>query len=134
MYVLRYAILVLEFNKETKDSLFTNAGSIIGHCLALNISGVLFNAVDASKTIVTAVAQKAIEYYKGKMVERRIINMVKSKALAEIIIQLDNQKDPTSNKENLNITYDAFHKLLTSTYKKKANNWKLFVQLVCPGQ
>ena len=32
-------------NKETRDSLFTNAGSIFEHCLALNISGVLFAAL-----------------------------------------------------------------------------------------
>eukprot|EP00943_MAST-04B_sp_MAST-4B-sp1_P002669 g2669.t1 len=116
-------------HKETKDALFANASGIIGHCLALNISGVLENAASASITISKAVAQKAIEYYEAKIAERRIFNLVKSKALAEIIIPLNNKNDP-SGKEALNLFYESFSKLLTNTYRQKPDNWKLFVQLV----
>ena len=42
-------------HKETKDALFANASGIIGHCLALNISGVLENAASASITISKAI-------------------------------------------------------------------------------
>ena len=105
------------------------ASGIIGHCLLLNISGVLENAASASVTISKFIAQKAIGYYKGKMAERRIINLVQSKALAEIIVQLNNKNDP-SEREALNLSCESFSELLTNTYLQKPNNWKLFVQLV----